>query len=114
LVAARTPRGAAAATIGTTTRCGRARPCPGARQTTIYACNFPAQRASKESAPDQGLDRRENPMKPRKLASLLAIVVLFAGVLPATSGCAALTSQLTNQPQRMLTPDQLPQIYRNY
>lgn len=53
-------------------------------------------------------------MNPRKLASMLAIVVLFAGVLPALSGCAALTGKLTNQPQRMLTPDELPQIYRNY
>lgn len=53
-------------------------------------------------------------MKPRKFAWTLAIIVLFAGVLPALGGCAALSSKLTNQPQRMPTPDELPQIYRNY
>lgn len=53
-------------------------------------------------------------MTPRKFAKAAAIAVLIAGVLPAISGCAALDKKLTSQPSRILTPAELPQIYRNY
>ena len=53
-------------------------------------------------------------MNPRKFAKVAAIAILIAGVLPAVGGCAALNSKLTNQPSRILTPAELPQIYRNY
>lgn len=57
---------------------------------------------------------QEDRMNPRKFAKVAAIAILIAGVLPAVGGCAALNSKLTNQPSRILTPDELPQIYRNY
>lgn len=53
---------------------------------------------------------REHPMKPKKLLSIVALGILSAAVLASVAGCAG----LTNQPKRMPTPDELPQIYRNY
>lgn len=49
-------------------------------------------------------------MKPKKLLSIVALGILSAAVLASVAGCAG----LTNQPKRMPTPDELPQIYRNY
>lgn len=53
-------------------------------------------------------------MNPRKLAVVAAIAALMVGILPAIAGCAALDAKLTHQPDRILRPDELPQIYRNY
>jgi len=53
-------------------------------------------------------------MNLKRSASAIAIAIVFAGVLPAIGGCAGMTFELTNQPLPMPTPDQLPQIYRNY
>ncbi len=53
-------------------------------------------------------------MNLKRSAFVIGIAILFTGVLPAISGCAGMTFELSNQPARMPTPDQLPQIYRNY
>lgn len=63
---------------------------------------------------DEALGGKEKHMNLKRSATVIAIAILFTGVLPAISGCAGMTFELTNQPQRMPTPDQLPQIYRNY
>lgn len=53
-------------------------------------------------------------MNLKRSASLIVVALVLGGVLPALGGCAGLNIKLTNQPQRMPTPDELPQIYRNY
>jgi len=69
---------------------------------------------SPQTADARHLDRMEDRMNPKKLATVAAIAALLVGILPAIAGCAALDAKLTNQPDRILRPDELPQIYRNY
>ncbi len=57
-------------------------------------------------------------MNLKRAVRVVAMSILLAGMLPAIGGCADMTfrfaNRLSNQPERMPAPDELPQMYRNY